>query len=76
MPATGGEGGRGHSPLVGGSLARSHTVSPQSFTQARVGTGLGRSPWDASYSHTPLATSVKAALYHAAGTFGGLLPAF
>ena len=41
-----------------------YTVSPQSFTQARVGTDFGSSPWDESYSYTRPATSVKAAVYH------------
>jgi hypothetical protein len=35
-----------------------------SFTQARVGTEFGRSPWDASYSYTPPARSVKVAAYN------------
>jgi hypothetical protein len=34
-----------------------------SFTQARVGTEFGGSPWDASYSYTPPAQSTKAAAY-------------
>ena len=38
-------------------------VDRQSFTQARVGTDFGRSPWDASYAYTPPASSVKAAGY-------------
>jgi hypothetical protein len=33
----------------------------ESFTQARVGTEFGDSPWDASYPHTPPADYVKAA---------------
>lgn len=41
----------------------SYTITPQSFTQARVGTDFGSSPWDASYAYTPPATSVKAARY-------------
>jgi hypothetical protein len=41
----------------------SATVNPQSFTQARVGTDFGRSPWDASYTYTPPASSVKIAGY-------------
>lgn len=42
----------------------SYTVSPQSFTQARVGTDFGSSPWDASYKYTPPATPVKMASYN------------
>jgi hypothetical protein len=42
----------------------SYTITPQSFTQARVGTDFGTSPWDASYSYTPPATSLKGATYH------------
>ena len=34
-----------------------------SFTQARVGTEFGGSPWDNSYSHTPPARFTKAAAY-------------
>ena len=34
-----------------------------SFTQARVGTEFGSSPWDNSYSHTPPAQFTKAATY-------------
>lgn len=42
----------------------SYTVTPQSFTEARVGTDFGSSPWDGSYSYKPPATSLKAAQYH------------
>ena len=42
----------------------SYTVSPQSFTQARVGTEFGSTPWDASYPHTPPAGDVKVAAYN------------
>ena len=41
----------------------SYAVSPQSFTQARVGTEFGSSPWDASYSYATPATAVKVARY-------------
>ena len=39
-------------------------TAPQSFTQARVGTEFGSSPWDASYPHTPPASSTKVAAYN------------
>jgi hypothetical protein len=42
-------------------------VTPQSFTQARVGTEFGASPWDGSYSHTPPAQYTKAAAYKQVG---------
>lgn len=42
----------------------SYLVGPQSFTQARVGTEFGSSPWDASYKYTPPAISVKVAAYN------------
>jgi hypothetical protein len=45
------------------SFVSSYTVTGQSFTQARVGTDFGGSPWDGSYSHTPPANQVKAAAY-------------
>jgi len=41
-----------------------YTVSPQSFSQARVGTEFGGSPWDNSYPHTPPAQFTKAAAYN------------
>jgi len=41
----------------------SYTVTGQSFTQARVGTDFGSTPWDGSYSYTPPAQSTKAAAY-------------
>jgi hypothetical protein len=43
----------------------SYTVTdpPQSFTQARVGTDFGNTPWDGSYSHTPPAQYTKVAAY-------------
>jgi hypothetical protein len=37
---------------------------PQSFTQARVGTEFGSSPWDASYQHAPPSSYLKIASYH------------
>jgi hypothetical protein len=40
-----------------------YRVSSQSFTQARVGTEFGSSPWDASYPYTPPARSLKVAAY-------------
>jgi hypothetical protein len=42
----------------------SYTVTGQSFTQARVGTEFGSSPWDASYSYTPPACDVRIATYN------------
>jgi hypothetical protein len=42
-----------------------YRVSSQSFTQARVGTEFGSSPWDASYSHVrPQAMPLKIAAYN------------
>ena len=48
-------------------------VTGQSFTQARVGTDFGSSPWDGSYSYTPTAQSTKAAAYTLVGlvTYSG-----
>jgi hypothetical protein len=40
-----------------------YMVGAQSFTQARVGTEFGGSPWDGSYSHTPPAQYTKIAAY-------------
>jgi hypothetical protein len=40
-----------------------YTATGQSFTQARVGTEFGSSPWDGSYSYTPPASYVKVARY-------------
>jgi hypothetical protein len=37
--------------------------SGESFTQARVGTDFGSTPWDGSYSYHPPAQPVKAAAY-------------
>jgi hypothetical protein len=42
----------------------SYDLTAQSFTQARVGTEFGSSPWDASYPHTPPASFVKIAAYN------------
>lgn len=53
---------------VGGepSFTSTYTLTAQlSFTQARVGTEFGSSPWDGSYSYTPPAASVKVARYAA-----------
>jgi hypothetical protein len=47
----------------GFSFVSSYTVTGQSFTQARIGTDFGNSPWDGSYSHTPPANQVKVAAY-------------
>jgi hypothetical protein len=41
----------------------SYTIPGQSFTEARIGTEFGTSPWDASYSYTPPAAPVKVAAY-------------
>ena len=42
----------------------SYTVTTQSLIRAKVGTELGSSPWDSSYSYAPPATSVKVATYN------------
>ena len=47
----------------GFSFVSSYTVTGQSFTQARIGTQFGNSPWDGSYSHKPPANQVKVATY-------------
>jgi hypothetical protein len=47
----------------GFSFVSSYTVTGQSFTQARIGTDFGNSPWDGSYSHSPPANQVKVAAY-------------
>ena len=47
----------------GFSFVSSYTVTGQSFTQARIGTDFGNSPWDGSYSHRPPANQVKVAAY-------------
>jgi hypothetical protein len=48
----------------GSTFTSSYTVTGQSFTQARVGTEFGTSPWDNSYSHTPPAQYTKVAAYN------------
>jgi hypothetical protein len=40
-----------------------YTATGQSFTQARVGTEFGSSPWDGSYSYTPPGQAVKVEAY-------------
>ncbi len=74
-PATGGLDMRASYITVGDedfTVYCSYTVGPQSFTQARVGTEVGRSPWDASYSYTPPATPVRVATYGVLlGTYNG-----
>jgi hypothetical protein len=57
----------------GFSFVSSYTVAGQSFTQARIGTEFGSSPWDGSYSHTPPAKPVKVAAFSNAqlGTYSG-----
>jgi hypothetical protein len=45
------------------SFTASYTAAGQSFTQARVGTEFGSTPWDGSYSHTPPAQPAKIAAY-------------
>ena len=47
----------------GFTFRSSYRVGSQSFTQARVGTEFGSSPWDRSYRYTPPAAPVKAAQY-------------
>jgi hypothetical protein len=41
-----------------------YAVSPQSFTQARIGTDFGSSPWTAPSSYTPPASYMKVAAYN------------
>jgi hypothetical protein len=48
---------------AGFSFISSYTVTGQSFTQARIGTEFGTSPWDGSYSHTPPTRQVKVAAF-------------
>jgi hypothetical protein len=45
------------------SLTVRYTVPGQSFTQARVGTEFGSSPWDGSYSYAPPAQYTKIAAF-------------
>jgi hypothetical protein len=47
----------------GSRFIASGTVTGQSFTQARVGTEFGSTPWDGSYSYTPPAQYTKVAAY-------------
>jgi hypothetical protein len=53
---------------IGGptSFESTYTATGQSFTQARVGTDFGSTPWDGSYSHTPPAQYTKVAVYSSA----------
>jgi hypothetical protein len=52
-------------PYIGnGGFVSIYTAASQSFTQARVGTEFGSSPWDASYAHTPPANYAKIATYN------------
>ncbi len=48
---------------LGYTFISSYTTPAQSFTQARVGTDFGSSPWDGLYSYTPPASYVKIARY-------------
>jgi hypothetical protein len=48
----------------GNDFTSSYDLTPQSFSQARVGTDFGSSPWDASYPHTPPANYMKVAVYN------------
>jgi hypothetical protein len=63
----------GGNTVEGVDFSASYTVTGQSFTQARVGTDFGSTPWDASYPHTPPAQSMKAATYSNVGltTYSG-----
>jgi hypothetical protein len=49
--------------VSGTSFNSEYTATGQSFTQARVGTEFGGSPWDGSYSYTPPAQPAKAAVF-------------
>jgi hypothetical protein len=54
----------------GPQFSSTYKVTPerQSFTQARIGTEFGSSPWDASYSHVrPQAMPLKIASYNGVG---------
>jgi hypothetical protein len=55
------------------SFTASYTAAGQSFTQARVGTEFGSSPWDGSYSYAPPAQYTKIAAYSNVGlvTYSG-----
>ncbi len=48
----------------GATFTSSYTAAAQSFTEARIGTDFGSSPWDGSYSYTPPAKSVQIASYN------------
>jgi hypothetical protein len=45
------------------SFESTYTVTGQSFTQARVGSDLGSTPWDGSHSYTPPAQYTKIAAF-------------
>jgi hypothetical protein len=47
----------------GFTFTASYTVAGQSFTEARIGTDFGSTPWDNSYSYTPPAKYLKVARY-------------
>jgi hypothetical protein len=47
----------------GSRFIASGAATEQSFTEARVGTEFGSSPWDGSYSYTPPAQYTKVAAY-------------
>ena len=64
-PATGRLTMTEHDPTILATFTSHYKVSPQSFTEARVGTEFGSSPWDASYPHVPpQAMPVKIAAYN------------
>lgn len=47
------------------SFSSHYTIGTgESYNQARVGTDFGSTPWDASYSYTPPANYLKAAVYN------------
>lgn len=54
-------------PSLQAEIRWSYDLSGQSFTQARIGTEFGRSPFDASYSYTPPVSSVAIARYSHVG---------
>ena len=47
----------------GYDFTSSYALASQAFSQARVGTEFGSSPWDASYPYRPPARSLKVAAY-------------
>jgi hypothetical protein len=57
----------------GGFLASYTADTGVSFTQARVGTEFGSTPWDGSYSHTPPAQFTKVGVFSDVGltTYSG-----